>query len=227
MFINVWERGLGSLKNDPVGRQIADLMLQLNKSYSHGTVDTDPRNPFGMPKVRFNLLGDPRDRIRMVNGFRFIGRLLSDPVVKGMVNETFQARLTPATMKLLQDTRQAQLLSTFAAVAFSGPGALRRRLLRASVTPLDDVFDDERLCDQFVFENVSPGGHHVGTCRMGPKNHQASVTDSRCRVIGVDGLRVVDASIFPTPLTAGTNLPVMMAAERAADMIKEDHRSRL
>jgi choline dehydrogenase-like flavoprotein len=48
--------------------------------------------------------------------------------------------------------------------------------------------------------------------------------DPRCRVIGVDGLRVVDASIFPTLTRGGPNLPVMASAEKAAVMIGEDAR---
>ena len=224
MFINVWERALGSQKSDPLGRQVADLMLQLNKGYSVGEVRLQPAHPLGMPRVRFNLLQDPRDRRRMAAGLQFILTLLRDPAVAPLVNDVFQAKFTPLTMKLMQDTREARILSRLGAVALDGPAILRRHLLKDSITPLAPA-EDGREAERLVHENVIPAGHSVGTCRMGEQSDSRAVIDSRCRVFGVHGLRVVDASIFPTIMTAGTNLPVMMAAEKAADMIIEDRRS--
>jgi len=64
--------------------------------------------------------------------------------------------------------------------------------------------------------------HHCGTAKMGPPSDKKAVVDSKLKVYGVKGLRVVDASIMPDIVTGHTNAPVIMIAEKAADLIKND-----
>ena len=78
---------------------------------------------------------------------------------------------------------------------------------------------DEELLE-FCRNNGATIFHPSGTCRMG---HDAmAVVDSRLRVHGVKGIRVVDCSVMPTLVSGNTNAPVVMMAEKAADMIRED-----
>ncbi|XP_071561836.1 uncharacterized GMC-type oxidoreductase Mb1310-like [Temnothorax nylanderi] len=64
--------------------------------------------------------------------------------------------------------------------------------------------------------------HYSGTCKMGPRGDPTAVVDPKLKVIGIQGLRVADASIMPEIVSAHTNIPIFMIAEKAADIIKEE-----
>ena len=80
------------------------------------------------------------------------------------------------------------------------------------------VQTDEQI-DQWVKENVESAYHPSCTCKMGAADDPMAVLDEECRVQGVEGLRVVDSSIFPTIPNGNLNAPTIMVGERAADMI--------
>jgi choline dehydrogenase len=64
--------------------------------------------------------------------------------------------------------------------------------------------------------------HPVGTCAMGPASEPLSVVDHQLKVHGLQGLRVVDGSAMPRIVSGNTNAPIIMMAERAADLIREN-----
>jgi choline dehydrogenase len=74
--------------------------------------------------------------------------------------------------------------------------------------------------DDWLFAEVSDAQHASGTCRMGRHDDKTSVVDPDCRVIGVSGLRVIDASVMPEVVRANTHLTTVMMAERMADRLK-------
>ena len=65
--------------------------------------------------------------------------------------------------------------------------------------------------------------HPVGTCKMGPQDDPTAVVNDELKVHGVQGLRVIDASIMPTITSGNTNAPTVMIAERGADFIRRDY----
>ncbi len=84
--------------------------------------------------------------------------------------------------------------------------------------PGKDVQSDEKWLD-FARRRGQTVFHPVGTCKMGPASDANAVVDHTLRVHGIEGLRVVDASIMPTIVSANTNAAALMIAEKAADMI--------
>jgi choline dehydrogenase-like flavoprotein len=83
------------------------------------------------------------------------------------------------------------------------------------------VDSDTALAD-FIRENCSTIFHPVGTAKMGPESDPMAVVDQYCRVRGVEGLRVVDASVMPNIVRANTNLTCIMIGERVADWMRAD-----
>jgi choline dehydrogenase len=86
--------------------------------------------------------------------------------------------------------------------------------------PGSDVTDDDALLD-YVRNNGSTIFHPSSSCRMGVD--QGAVVDPRLKVHGIEGLRVADASVMPTLVSANTNAACIMIGEKAADMVLQDH----
>ena len=86
------------------------------------------------------------------------------------------------------------------------------------IQPGTDVQSDEAL-NAFIKEHVESAYHPCGTCKMGSADDPMAVVDAECRVIGVDGLRVADSSIFPRITNGNLNAPSIMVGEKAADHI--------
>lgn len=109
-----------------------------------------------------------------------------------------------AGVHLLRDVLSRPALAPFAgAELFPGPA----------------VRTDEEI-DRWIRQTLETCYHPVGTCRMGAADDPGAVVDPECRVRGLEGLRVVDASIMPAIVSANTNASTIMIAEKASDIIR-------
>ena len=97
-----------------------------------------------------------------------------------------------------------------------------REIIEEEIMPGPATQSDEEMLED-IRSRSSTVFHPVSTCRMGP-NPEVDVVDARLRVHGVENLRVVDASIFPTLTSGNTNAPAIMVGEKGADLILHDHR---
>jgi len=89
------------------------------------------------------------------------------------------------------------------------------------IQPGYDITSDEEI-DRWVRQNVESAYHPSCTVKMGEEDDSMAVLDEQCRVRGIESLRVVDSSIFPSITNGNLNGPTIMVAERAADIIKDN-----
>jgi choline dehydrogenase len=96
-------------------------------------------------------------------------------------------------------------------------------MLKEIVNLTADVVNSDAALEAFVRDNCTTIFHPVGTAKMGPETDPMAVVDQYCRVRGVEGLRVVDASVMPNIVRANTNLTCIMIGERVAEwMLTQD-----
>ena len=101
--------------------------------------------------------------------------------------------------------------------------AHRRELkpfIAREIGPGADVATDAQI-ESYTRQTAVTAHHPAATCKMGVDADPTAVVDDRLRVRGVEGLRVVDASVFPDLVGGNINAPVIMIAERAADLIQK------
>ena len=207
-----------------VGAQIASLLTFVNKTYSEtGQVKLSSRDPLAEPIVEFNLLSDRRDLDRLMSGFRKMADLQMSAPLRAVTDKPFPASYSDKVRKIGVVNTKNRILTSIAAALMDGPAALRHYMIDNFVVEgftFDEVMNDEEALEAFVRKAAIGVWHASCTCRMGRADDPMSVVDTQGRVKGVQGLRVVDASIFPVVPGANTNFPTLMTAEKIAEAMQ-------
>jgi 5-(hydroxymethyl)furfural/furfural oxidase len=204
-----------------VGAQIASLLTFVNKTYSEtGQVKLASRDPLKEPIVEFNLLSDRRDLDRLMSGFRKAAELQMSAPLSAVSDKPFPASYSERVRKIGVVNAKNKLLTTIAAALMDGPAALRHCMIDNFVIEgftFDQVMSDDEALEAFVRKAAIGVWHASCSCRMGRPDDPMAVIDTQGRVKGIQGLRVVDASIFPVVPCANTNFPTLMVAEKIAE----------
>jgi 5-(hydroxymethyl)furfural/furfural oxidase len=207
-----------------VGAQIASLLTFVNKTYSEtGQVKLASRDPRMEPIVQFNLLSDRRDLDRLMSGFRKMAALQMSAPLRAVTDKPFPASYSDRVRKIGVVNAKNKILTAIAAALMDGPSALRHYIIDTFVVEgftFDEVMNDEEAMEAFVRKAAIGVWHASCSCRMGRPDDPMAVVDTQGRVKGVQGLRVVDASIFPVVPCANTNFPTLMAAEKIAEAMQ-------
>jgi len=201
-----------------LGRRTGAITVSVMKSYSTGSVQLTSPDPAASPRIMFNLLADSRDMDRLIDGTRLALALLADPTVASLHHELFVPdwRLV---LGLNARTGWNRLRATVIALLLN-QRPIRSLLLSRSRIDAGKLLSDEEALTDFVRQSAQPQYHVCGTCRMGSSEDPLAVVDGSGRVYGVAGLRVVDASIFPTIPRAYTHFVTLMVAEKLSDAIR-------
>ena len=219
-FVCLTDKGslISSLTPDAFGLFEAEGRGPVSSNGGEGGAFVRTRDGLEAPDVQFHIgclllheefLGVPFD-----DAYTF-GPAVVKPTSRGMV--TLRSPLPHARPRIIHnylttdEDRASMIAGTRLNFEISGAAALKEWRRADFLVPKSD--SDADIMD-FVERRAHTLYHPVGTCAMG------SVVDDELRVIGLDGLRVVDASVMPTIPRGNTNAPTIMVAEKASDIIR-------
>jgi 5-(hydroxymethyl)furfural/furfural oxidase len=200
------------------GDRIGIIGAALYAPLSRGSLKLQSANPDVASRINFCLLDHPADRARLAQAVVLALELAHDPAMRGIAGETFVVGSSSAVRRLNRPSVLNRLAAAALAAALDGPTPVRDWVLRRVGVHVDD---DEHLPRQApeLLDYAAPVFHPAGTCAMGRAQNPLAVVDPHCRVRGVHGLRVADASVMPSLPRANTCLPTMMIGEHAAALV--------
>jgi 5-(hydroxymethyl)furfural/furfural oxidase len=208
-----------------LGDRTGALGISPYKSFSRGFVRLKDKDHHTSPLINFRLLSDERDLERMKSGLKLCLEVANDVNVCEFSNEVFFPRMS-LVRRLSRQSKLNAILTKGIVQLFDLSPTIRKALLEDRNYDLNSALYDAGAIDRIVRKKTVPMGHVAGTCKMGEARDLLSVVDPRCRVHGMHGIRIVDGSVMPTMVRANTHIPILMIAEKAADMIIEDRKSR-
>jgi len=205
-----------------LGKRLGSFLVWVNRTYSTGEVKLAGKDWRDEPAVDFGLCSDRRDVDRLADGFRRSAAILMSDAMSHVAKNPFPTAYTEQVRSIAKVTPRNKAITWMLGRLMDGPEPLRKLLIEKVVTggvTMKQLLEDSEALDAFVLANATGTWHATCTCRMGADDDPMAVTDNQGRVRGVAGLRVVDASIFPTVPCANTNGPTLMSAEKIADAI--------
>jgi 5-(hydroxymethyl)furfural/furfural oxidase len=213
----------GRVSTKPFGRRMAMVAACLYAPVSRGFVALRSADPNAPLQVEQRLLSDPLDAQRMIIAVRHAESLLLDPAVRDCFEDIYlMPRLAP--LRLINGTGWSGVAKAIGATAvLSAPARLRRAVIGAAIEPGRLIADEAAtypISDDDILDASGASFHPSSTCAIGAQDNPMAVVDPQCRVYGIEGLRVADASVMPSIISANTNMPTMMIAERAAEFIR-------
>lgn len=205
-----------------LGHQFAAVRVGPDKAFSKGFVRLRSTNPEQEPLVAFNLLSDERDMQRMVMGVKFAYDALMTMPVPQTAYSIFAGAYTSLIRHLSIDTWYNKILTTTGAFMLDKISVARDVIMYVAMSSKCNVHEmvkDDEAIEEWVRATVLGNWHACCSCKMGAAADPGAVVDPEGRVYGVEGLRVVDASIMPSILCANINLSTIMIAEKISDAI--------
>lgn len=190
---------------------------QLGVFARSGPEEATPNLQYHVQPLSLDKFGDP------LHGFPAFTASVCNlrPTARGHVriasNDSYAPpKITPNYLSTMEDRRTAAAALALTRHIVSAPSLAKYQPQEFKPGPLyqteEELAEAAGLIGTTIF-------HPVGTCRMGKRDDPLAVVDSQLRVIGVERLRVVDASIMPFITSGNTNSPTLMIAEKAARMI--------
>jgi 5-(hydroxymethyl)furfural/furfural oxidase len=152
-----------------------------------------------------------------MSGFKLMAAVQMTDAVREVTDTPFPAAYSDKVRAIGVVNTKNKILTSLVAPLLDGPAALRRFMIEKFVVEgftFEQVMADDEALEAFVRKAAIGVWHASCTCRMGRPDDPMSVVDTQGRVKGVQGLRVVDASIFPVVPCANTNFPTLMSAEK-------------
>lgn len=180
MFIVALNQNALAMNSADIRAGAGALGVFVNLTYSRGNVEIASTDPLAQPRVRENMLSDPRDLRRLRTGVRLMSELVDTAPIRDICD--------------------------------GDPWRVNTELQTALAGSDHDL-------DGYLRRTIVDTQHGTSTCQMGAVDKPTTVVDSECRVLGLENLRVVDASVFPFVPRANTNLTAIMIGEAMADRI--------
>jgi choline dehydrogenase-like flavoprotein len=213
----------GRVSTRSFGRRMAMVAACLYEPVSRGFVALRSADPNAPLQVEQRLLSDPLDAQRMIIAVRRAESLLLDPAVRDCFEDIYlMPRLAP--LRLINGTGWSGVAKAIGATAvLAAPARLRRAVIGAAIDPGRLVADEATtypISDDDILNASGASFHPSSTCAIGAADNRMAVVDPQCCVYGVEGLRVADASVMPSIVSANTNMPTMMIGERVAEFIR-------